>query len=75
MYMYTCVYMHIYIYIYTCSIRTVGFHNLNLRIFDLRVSNPSKPIVDVCLTRCTTYACMLVKVEHHKCMYAYMYAR
>ena len=26
---------------------TVGFHNFNLRIFDLRVSNPNKPIVDV----------------------------
>ena len=29
-----------------CSI-TVGFHNFNLRIFNLRVSNPSKLIVDV----------------------------
>ena len=26
---------------------TVGFHNLNLRIFNLRVSNPNKIIVDV----------------------------
>ena len=26
---------------------TVGFHNLNLRIFNLRVSNPNKLIVDV----------------------------
>ena len=26
---------------------TVGFHNFNLRIFDLRVSNPNKLIVDV----------------------------
>ena len=26
---------------------TVGFHNFNLRIFNLRVSNPSKLIVDV----------------------------
>ena len=26
---------------------TVGFHNFNLRIFDLRVSNPKKLIVDV----------------------------
>ena len=31
---------------------TVGFHNFNLRIFNLRVSNPDKLIVDVCLTRC-----------------------
>ena len=28
---------------------TVGFHNFNLRIFDLRVSNPNKLIVDVFL--------------------------
>ena len=27
---------------------TVGFHNFNLRNFNLRVSNPSKLIVDVC---------------------------
>ena len=27
--------------------RTVGFHNFNLRIFNLRVSNPDKLIVDV----------------------------
>ena len=26
---------------------TVGFHNVNLRIFNLRVSNPNKSIVDV----------------------------
>ena len=26
---------------------TVGFHNFNLRIFILRVSNPNKLIVDV----------------------------
>ena len=26
---------------------TVGFHNFNLRIFNLRVSNPNKLIVDV----------------------------
>ena len=25
---------------------TVGFHNFNLRIFDMRVSNPNKLIVD-----------------------------
>ena len=30
---------------------TVGFHNFNLRIFNLRVSNPNKLIVDVFLTR------------------------
>ena len=27
--------------------RTVGFHNFNLRILNLRVSNPNKSIVDV----------------------------
>ena len=31
---------------------TVGFHNFNLRIFNLRVSNPNKFIVDAFLTRC-----------------------
>ena len=29
------------------SSSTVGFHNFNLRIFNLRVSNPKKLIVDV----------------------------
>ena len=32
---------------YNPIITTVGFHNLNLRIFNLRVSNPNKLIVDV----------------------------
>ena len=32
------------------SAGTVGFHNFNLRIFNLRVSNPNKLIVDVFLT-------------------------
>ena len=31
---------------------TVGFHNFNLRNFNLRVSNPNKLIVYVFLTRC-----------------------
>ena len=35
----------------------VGFHNLNLRIFHLRVSNPNKLIVDVVLTRCRISMC------------------
>ena len=30
-----------------CARSTVGFHNFNLRIFNLRVSNPNKLIVDV----------------------------
>ena len=37
--------------------RTVGFHNFNLRIYNLRVSNPNKLIVDVFLTRCRISMC------------------
>ena len=33
-------------------LRTVGLHNFNLQIFNLRVSNWNKLIVDVLLTRC-----------------------
>ena len=29
------------------AVATVGFHNINLRIFNLRVSNPNNLIVDV----------------------------
>ena len=36
---------------------SVGFHNFNLRIFNLRVSNPNKLIVDVFLTRCRISMC------------------
>ena len=36
---------------------TVGLHNFNLRIFNLRVSNPNKLIVDVFLTRCRIPMC------------------
>ena len=36
---------------------TVGFHNFNLRNFNLRVSNPNKLIVDVFLTRCRISMC------------------
>ena len=36
---------------------TVGFHHFNLRIFNLRVSNPNKSIVDVFLTRCRISMC------------------
>ena len=36
---------------------TVGFHNFNLRIFNLRVSNPNKLIVDDFLTRCRISMC------------------
>ena len=40
----TVCFVHIYIYIHK---HTVGFHNFNLRIFNLRVSNPNKLILDV----------------------------
>ena len=36
---------------------TVGFHDFNLRIYNLRVSNPSKLVVDVFLTRCRISMC------------------
>ena len=36
---------------------TVGFHNSNLRIFNLRVSNPNELIVDAFLTRCRISMC------------------
>ena len=36
---------------------TPGFHNFNLRIFNLRVSNPHKLMVDVFLTRCRISMC------------------
>ena len=39
------------------TLYTVGFHNFNLRIFNLRVSNPNKLIVDVLLTRCRISMC------------------
>ena len=41
-----CIYIYIYDYSYQIY-STVGFHNFNLRIFNLRVSNPNKLIVDV----------------------------
>ena len=44
---------------------TVGFHNFNLRIFNLRVSNPNKFIVDVFLTRCRTSMCQGLGPKKH----------
>ena len=44
---------------------TVGFHNFNLRIFNLRVSNPNKLIVDVCLTRCRISMCQGLGPNKH----------
>ena len=44
---------------------TVGFHNFNLRIFNLRVSNPDKFIVDVFFTRCRISMCQGVGPKKH----------
>ena len=44
---------------------TVGFHNFNLRIFNLRVSNPNKLIVDVFLTRCGISMCQSLGPKKH----------
>ena len=44
---------------------TVGFHNFNLRIFNLRVSNPDKLIVDVFLTRCRIPMCQGLGPKKH----------
>ena len=45
--------------------KTVGFHNFNLRIFNLRVSNPSKSIVDAFLTRCRISMCQGLGPKKH----------
>ena len=44
---------------------TVGFHNFNLRIFNSRVSNPNKLIVDVFLTRCRISMCQGLGPKKH----------
>ena len=44
---------------------TVGFHNFNLRNFNLRVSNPNKLIVDVFLTRCRISMCQGLGPKKH----------
>ena len=44
---------------------TVGLHNFNLRIFNLRVSNPNKLIVDVLLTRCRISMCQGLGPNKH----------
>ena len=41
------------------------FHNFNLRIFNLRVSNPDKFIVDVFLTRCGISMCQSLGPKKH----------
>ena len=47
------------------SPHTVGFHNFNLRISNFRVSNPSKLIVDVFLTRCRISMCQGLGPNKH----------
>ena len=44
---------------------TVGFHNFNLRVFNLRVSNPNKLIVDVFSTRCRISMCQGLGPKKH----------
>ena len=44
---------------------TVGFHNFNLRIFNLRVSNPNKLIVDALLMRCRISMCQGLGPKKH----------
>ena len=44
---------------------TVGFHNFNLRIFNLRVSNPNELTVDVFLTRCRISMCQGLGPKKH----------
>ena len=46
-------------------IDTPGFHNFNLRIFNLRVSNPNKFIVDAFLTRCRISMCQSLGPKKH----------
>ena len=46
---------------------TVGVYNFNLLIFNLRVSNPNKSIVDVFLTRCRISMCQgLGPTKHYE---------
>ena len=69
-YIYINLSLSLYIYIYIYIINggaalgingggriTVGFHDSNLQIFNLRVSNPNELIVDVFLTRYRISTC------------------
>ena len=47
------------------AVDAVGFHNFNLRILNLRVSNPNKLIVDVFLTRCRISMCQGLGPKKH----------
>ena len=46
-----------------------GFHDFNLRISNLRVSNPNKLIVDVFLTRCRISMCQSLGPKKHDEIY------
>ena len=48
-----------------CGLDSVGFHNFDLRIFNLRVSNPNKLMVDVFLTRCRISMCQGLGPKKH----------
>ena len=50
---------------FTPAARAVGFHNFNLRIFNLRLSNPNKLIVDVFWTRCRISMCQGLGPKKH----------
>ena len=48
------------------ALATVGFHTFNLRIFNLRTSNPNKLIVYVFLTRCRISMCQSLGPKKNK---------
>ena len=50
---------------HSVSESTVGFHNSNLRIVNLRFSNRNKLIVDVFLTRCRISMCQGLGPKKH----------
>ena len=45
---------------------TVGFHNFNLRIVNLRVSIPNKLVVDVLMTQCRISMCQGLGPNKHE---------
>ena len=61
----TIIIMIIVMIIMIIMISTPGFHNFNLRIFNLRVSNPNKFIVDAFLTRCRISMCQSLGPKKH----------
>ena len=71
------IYVFVYLLLYVMNIAmiflalpttlttTVGFHNYNFRIFNLRVSIPNKFIVDFFLTRCRISMCQGLGPKKH----------